>query len=514
MNEDGSLVLSSASGSTEYINTTYPTNEWFDLTIDVDLTSNIWSLFINNEARGVFENTVNQVASLDIFPLNGNQFYVDDVSVEYFPALLTSLDVPSYTQSPDDVEIAGTIFNYGTENINSFDVTWTNGTDSYTTNFANLNIAPQTTYNFICSDMLSLPVPSVQNLTVTVLNVNGTTDFDGINNVINHTIQSYEYVTQKIPLFEHFTSNTCGPCANFNPGFQVLLDNNDVNSINNAKANAIKYQTHYPGSGDQSFNNDVEQRHNYYGVTGVPRAHIDGSVTGSSQESIDSRSSIPCFLEIDATAVATNGLDLEVSVTINSYSDDYENAKLYIAVVENEYHNNLGSNGETVFHEVHRKMMPAGGTSIDLSNGSQVNVNESTSFEIGNVTSGSYNLWEGLNNCVVVLFIQNDITREVYQSQVVEITGNTIASVDEENSIFNLSPNPADQFIRLILNSLTSNSKIEIHSITGQKVIEKDIDNNLNFQNINLNISHLNSGVYTISLYNNSTKIVRKFIKK
>ena len=115
---------------------------------------------------------------------------------------------------------------------------------------------------------------------------------------------------------------------------------------------------------------------------------------------------------------------------------------------------------------------------------------------------------------MVVLFIQNDVTREVYQSQVVEITGNTIASVDEGNSFFNLSPNPADHFIRLILNSLTSNSKIEIHSITGQKVIEKDIDNNLNFQNINLNIFHLNSGIYTISLYNNSTKIVRKFIKK
>lgn len=515
MNADGSLVLSTGGGATEFLNTTYPSGEWFQLSFSIDLTSNIWNVSLNGNDQGSFTNTVNQVASLDVFPLQGHEFYVDDVMVEHVPALLTSLDIPAYVQSPTDVEIAGTINNYGNNPINSFDVVWTNGTDTYTTNFTGLDIAPMANYNFVCDDMLSMATPTTEELTITAQNVNGTTDFDQLNNVIEHTIQSYEFVTQKVPLYEHFTSNTCGPCAQFNPGFQDLLDENGVNSLVGGKVNAIKYQVDYPGAADQSFNDEVNQRHTYYQVTGVPTAHIDGSVTISSQTNLDQRASIPCFLDINGTAVSSDGLNVEINLSISSYSD-YENTKLYISVVENEYYNNLGSNGETQFFQVHRKMMPSvNGLTVDLSNGSSVEIIDSTTFTIGDVIANSYNLWQGLNNCVVVAFVQNDNTKEVYQSKVIEITGNTVASINEANELgLVVKPNPANNFITLSLDAIDKDALVSIHSITGQEVGQLSLRKSLNTQNVTMDVSSLESGVYTINILTNNTKLVRKFIKK
>ena len=60
---------------------------------------------IDNQVVGTFENTINQVASFNLYPLSGNQF---DVSVSHenpVELMLTRFNVPSYVQFPDDVDI-------------------------------------------------------------------------------------------------------------------------------------------------------------------------------------------------------------------------------------------------------------------------------------------------------------------------------------------------------------------------------------------------------------------------
>ena len=61
--------------------------------------------------------------------------------------------------------------------------------------------------------------------------------------------------------------------VSFNPGFQTLLDANDVNQIGNAKVACIKYQVNWPGTGDQSFNADVGTRVSHYGVWSSKRSY-------------------------------------------------------------------------------------------------------------------------------------------------------------------------------------------------------------------------------------------------
>jgi hypothetical protein len=79
----GTIVLENTGSGINFLTATYPEGVWFELKIVVDLTTNNWELFIDNQNLGSFTNTVNKISSLDLYPLVGHQFYVDDVCYEY-----------------------------------------------------------------------------------------------------------------------------------------------------------------------------------------------------------------------------------------------------------------------------------------------------------------------------------------------------------------------------------------------------------------------------------------------
>ena len=191
-------------------------------------------------------------------------------------------------------------------------------------------------------------------------------------------------------------------------------------------------------------------------------------------------------------------------MSVSSYYD-YPSATIHIAVVENVYSNTAGSNGETEFHQVMRKMLPTGnGTDADLSNGNSTTVSESYTFAMGNVTQNSFRIWEDLSNCVVVVFVEDQGTKQVIDSRIFEITGNTtvtptwecqptgcvdpgtgegeystLADCEEQcvsdiafwNAIdIKLMPNPAQDNFSIELNPSSQNVTVSIYSITGKRV--------------------------------------------
>ena len=85
MNDDGSIEFSTGGGGTVFLESTYPFDTWFNITMNINLTLNQWQVIIDNQVVGTFENTINQVASLNLYPLSGNQYYIDDVSVSHEP---------------------------------------------------------------------------------------------------------------------------------------------------------------------------------------------------------------------------------------------------------------------------------------------------------------------------------------------------------------------------------------------------------------------------------------------
>ena len=100
-------------------------------------------------------------------------------------AILSDLNVPSYVQFPADVDIAGTVLNYGAETIESMDIVWTDGTNTYTDNITGVSIATLETYDFTHTDQLSFTDADTANITVSIENINTGTDVDDSNNSLS-----------------------------------------------------------------------------------------------------------------------------------------------------------------------------------------------------------------------------------------------------------------------------------------------------------------------------------------
>ena len=93
-----------------------------------------------------------------------------------------------------------------------------------------------------------------------------------------------------------------------------------------------------------------------------------------------------------------------------------------------------------------------------------------------------------------------------------------IADVEEivaPESVLTLSPNPAfDQLnVELINVDIERDLNVEITDITGQLISNQKVDKS-NLQNLNINVSDLNSGIYILNIRSKTKLISQKFIKQ
>ncbi len=175
--------------------------------------------------------------------------------------------------------------------------------------------------------------------------------------------------SQRLVFIEEFTQASCGPCASANPSFNALL------SANTTKAVSLKYQTSWPGTDPMNAQNptEVQNRVTYYGVSGVPNAMMDGNVVNGSpgaitQTGINNEYNVPSPFTINLKHWFNGAND---SIYINCEVICTQNVtmttpKLRIALTEKtiSFGSPPGSNGETVFYDVMRKMFPNGNGSI------------------------------------------------------------------------------------------------------------------------------------------------------
>lgn len=201
-------------------------------------------------------------------------------------------------------------------------------------------------------------------------------------------------------LFEEFTGENCGPCAGANPYMKRFSDLNATDSFIH-----IAYQVPIPSAGPiyNSYKTDANARIGYYGVNFAPYGKQDGQdypvqgpTTGANSAlrnvyyyfdttSVDNFNtpadqvtptspgftqrravSSPCTIAITHSYSA--GYDSVyataiVTTTQNFYASaaNSNKMKFRMALVENQltYLNPPGTNGETEFYQVVRKMLPS-----------------------------------------------------------------------------------------------------------------------------------------------------------
>lgn len=213
----------------------------------------------------------------------------------------------------------------------------------------------------------------------------------------------------KKPLFELFTSSTCGPCAAQNPMIDAILDDNE------GTYSLIKYQMDWPGDGDPYYTEQGGVRRNYYSVTGVPDLQTNGYNFGLpglfEQADLDLLLSETTNLEIDVNASIDENWILTLEAVLNPL-DNYDAGLIaHIVIVEKLTTENVNSNGELEFRHVMMTMLPgATGTELDaLVSGTPVTLSES--YDMNNTFT------EQPNDLLAIVFVQNNTNKEVIQSE-------------------------------------------------------------------------------------------------
>ena len=229
MNSNGSLEFSNS--GTPFLTSTYPVGVWFNMRVEIDLTTNNWEVFINNVSEGTFSNPVGSIAILDLFPLQGAGFYVDDVSYDHIPASLPAVNggVTFVNQlggiAGQSSNVDCTVRNLGSNNITSFDIEYTyNGAPAVQESVGPISLASLATYNHTFATPVTLAAGSMP-LTVTVSNVNGAgPDANAGDDAKSITINPVVPATGKMVLGEEATGTWCGWC----PRGAVYMDYMEV----------------------------------------------------------------------------------------------------------------------------------------------------------------------------------------------------------------------------------------------------------------------------------------------
>ena len=186
---------------------------------------------------------------------------------------------------------------------------------------------------------------------------------------------------QKKILFEAHTSSTCGPCATYNPALDAFIQSNFDSIV------PIKYHCWWPALGDPMYGLNIPQarvRILYNSVSAIPCLQVDGvlqQISGYSNATLqplfNNRRALasPIGLTVTDTRLAGDTIKTTININVISALPSNVDYRLRINAIERKitYSTPPGSNGETVFYDVFRKMFPSvDGISINYTPGNYV----------------------------------------------------------------------------------------------------------------------------------------------
>lgn len=220
----------------------------------------------------------------------------------------------------------------------------------------------------------------------------------------------------KVVLLEDFANVSCVPCVTSNQIIEQLV----LHTYGTHKLVAVKFPTNFPSPNDPFFNAntaDANSRINYYKVMSAPSIFIDGiekptaTDSVSIKEKIDARlKQTPVFGLTVNKNIAGSNLGVDVIITPLDASIITANLVLHVVVIESkiEFATPPGSNGETKFYNVMRRMLPDNsGTAL-----TSINLLAANNFNFQTVLNPA---WQN-SEINLIAFIQNVETKEILQS--------------------------------------------------------------------------------------------------
>lgn len=315
----------------------------------------------------------------------------------------------------------------------------------------------------------------------------------------------------RIVLLEQFTNS--GGASDLNEPNRV--SNQAINNfVTTSSGEVIKLEYHvgFPGPGVDPLAStnaaDISARAAFYGVADAPTTFVNAQ-TGNLASIFQRETLKPAGAIIDTiftSPTPADKLNLEIKFTANQLLP--ANTTLHVVIIEDPVNdaNALGTNGETAFRSVVRKLLPnAAGTvySQPIPRDSSRTVNLSW-------TPQAFNF----NNLGALVFLQNPNTREVYQSQLLyPLTNvpppNVITGIEDIAEYITIYPNPANESFEIEL-PVKADHRIAVNLIDPVGRSAQQLYFEKGEQTKTVNTQNLAQGIYVVQIGSGKTGVVRK----
>ncbi len=543
--DNGDLIILNQSGL--YFTSTYTQDQWFNFRMEINFNSNVWEVFIDDVSVGSFANPENQIASIDIFPVDQNTpfscgYFIDDFQYTVTPYILPIVNGAANLVSYSQGNLVGTavtpnvtIRNLGVDVITSATLTVEYNGTNISNDFTGLNLASLATTTLVMPSTLSL-VAGSNSMTATISNVNGAIDGDSADDQTSILINAITPALGKMVVGEEGTGTWCQWC----PRGAVFMD---------------MMEAKYPGfwAGIAVHNGDpmtVTEYDAALTVSGYPSALVD---RGTEMDPSEMEVAFLDHVVIAPSAFITNGANwdattrvLDVSVSANFQTAADNNFKLAIVLTEDEvtgtgstYNQSNayagGASGvmggfeslsnpvpaaQMVYNHVARAIAPSfGGTNIAF----PATINTGETYTI-NASFTLPTTWDETQMHIVGMLVnQSGTIDNAGKATLTEaiangfVSGTSIAAgIADQNQVdanLTVYPNPANEFtsIKVQLKN-EQNVALKLIDMNGRTVASRNYGQMNGASEIQLNTSNFEAGLYLIQLTLDNTIVSRRLI--
>jgi hypothetical protein len=516
----------------------YTDATWFTLKIEANLTLHVWKAYINGAIIGSWTNAINTMASVDYFPVQNSQYFVDNVSFDHQTFTLPNLNAMVASVNMGG-EIAGqnatpkvNVLNAGATPITSFDVNLNYNSQNYPFSVTGVNIASIATY--VVNMPANVLAPGNQTYTATISNINGGNDDIAGDNTLSGQIDPIVPADGKMVVGEEATGTWCQWC----PRGAVFMD-----------LFKTKYNQYWAGiavhNGDPMTNVDYDGGMGAL-IGGYPSALVDRLAdvdpSGMSPDFFTRLQTAPVATIVNGATWDATTRVLNVSVTSNFAMAANSNYKAACVLTEDEvtgtgagYNQSNayagGNNGvmggfeslgspvpaaSMVYNHVARAIAPS---FSGMPNSYPATVNAGDSYTM-NVSFTLPADWDETKIHIIGMIM--DPTGKIDnagRATIAEaVTNGYVAGISDEPTIcywggMSVYPNPASTAATVSLYiGQASNVTMKLLDFAGKVVSEKEYGSvQGNFQ-VNVNTSNLKAGVYFVELTADGQKTSKKLI--
>lgn len=511
----------------------YTDATWFTIKIEANLTLNVWKAYIDGTLIGTWTNGVNTVASVDIFPLLGGDFYVDDVSFDHQPFTL-----PNENAAVSGVTVGGniagqsvmptvTVVNAGMVAISSFDVTINYNGNNYNQSVSAANLTSTNSMDVVFTTAVPLVAGSLP-YTATVSNVNGSgADDDASDDAVTISINPIVPAPGKMVVGEEATGTWCPWCVRGT----VFMDRFEQDygpywagiAVHNGDPMVVaEYDTPIGGL-----------------IAGYPSALVDRlpevDPSGMTNDFLARLQVAPtAFMSTTSTWNATTR-ELAVTVTADFQSAANNNYKLACVLTEDDVtgtgsgYNQAnayagGGNGVMGGFELLPSPVPASQMVYDHVARAIVPsfAGDATSFpatvNAGDVHSKTYTFtlettWDEYNVHIIGLLI--DPTGKIDNASKSGIEALSIGLTDLEETFkgFTIYPNPASTIATIEIQlDETADVQLRLIDMSGKEIAARNYGALTTTSSVQLNTTELNAGVYLVEVTVNGQRMTKRLV--